>query len=102
MGKGNFLLSWNMHAWATWQLTLDCVGIQGIPADDEDPFSPCALFRRLRRRRRLAVSGAARGSFVLVPDMAGTAGSAHSQQPAGRRAAEPNTSVRDTALGQGI
>src|SRR5579885_1852882 len=57
---------------------------KGISRYDEDPVSPPAIVRRVRWRGRLALSGQARNSLVLVSDLAGAAGRAGIGQPADR------------------
>ena len=54
---------------------------------DAYAFPAGTLVRRVRRRRRVALSGAARDSLVLVSDLAGPAGGAGRRQQARRRAA---------------
>jgi ceramide glucosyltransferase len=54
---------------------------------DEDAFPTTAIVRRLRRRRRVALSGAARDPVVLVSDVARPAGSAGAGESTGRCAA---------------
>ena len=60
---------------------------KGTSRYDEDAVSAPAVIRRLRRRRRLALPGAARDPLVLVSDLAGAAGRAGAGQQADRRAA---------------
>src|ERR1700687_2866888 len=54
---------------------------------DEDAFPEPALLRRLRRWRRLAISGDPRGVVVLVSDLARLPGGNDSRRAAARRAA---------------
>ena len=55
--------------------------------NDEDPLPAPALLRRLRRRRRLALSGKAGDPLLLVPDLARPAGGTRRRQQVDRCAA---------------
>jgi ceramide glucosyltransferase len=69
--------------------------------DDEDTLSPPTFVRGFRRRRGVALSGAARDSLVLVSDLAGAAGGAGGGEQARRRAAEPSQAQGRAAARQG-
>ena len=66
----------------------------------EDAFSESSFVRRLRRRRRFALSGDARGVVVLVPDVALLPGRDDSRQPRRRRAARASRPGGDRRHGQ--
>ena len=73
---------------------------KGTRPHDEDPVSAPAVIRRFRRRRGLALSGAARDPLVLVSDLAGAAGGAGAGQQADRRPAGAAAARRRPAAGR--
>src|SRR5439155_14714406 len=68
--------------------------------DDEDLVPAPALFRWVRRRRRLPLSSQARDPLLLVPDLACPAGCTRPRQHAGRCAAGAAQTRRRAAAGR--
>ena len=75
---------------------------RGSTRDDEDAVPASAVVRRVRRRRRLALPGAAGDPQLLVSDLAGAARRAGAGQQADRRTARGHRPRRGDARRRAI